>query len=230
MIKTIFIIFPILLLVFSNKHALGQGQSGTIKFNLVTSIDTTKIDVTDLKTIDYPFEVIIKHHLKKIKRHKWLLQNKNHCLIIVIDDINSDCLSKAEQENKYQRFVLNDYGFSSGYDISCRMRKKNSLLLTENNLFIKNKLFYYKYKNLDVIFMSNLDINFSHIIGTRTIDIIYENKQYEFCDNGKYTSSEVLNTTFKNLPKKYENLITNYKLLNHALYFVEYIDLIEQLN
>ncbi len=222
-IKTIF--FLILTLLISTKHVLGQID--TNKFNLIVSTDTTKLHVNNLKTIDYPFEVIIKHHFKKIKRDKWFLQKKEHFLIIVVDDFIGDYLSEVEKRNKYQKFILNDYGINSGYDISCRMIKKNSVLLSRENLFIGKKLFYYKYKTLDVIFISNLDIDFFGITGTKTIEFIYKNKKYEFSKNGKYNSNEILHRTFKNQPKKYENVITNYKLLNHALYFIEYNTLIE---
>lgn len=158
------LIFTFILFVQS-KHALGQ----EIRYNEVKSIDTIEINVNVLETIDYPFEIIIENNFKKFKRSNCFLLTKNHLLIVVVADHVGWFLSEVKQEEKYNKFVSKDYGTHSGYDIYCKMIKKNSVLLDRKNLFL-GKLFYYKYKNLDVIFTSELDINFPDIKGTKNID------------------------------------------------------------
>ena len=219
------LIFTFILFVQS-KHTLGQ----EIRYNEVKSIDTIEINVNVLETIDYPFEIIIENNLKKFKRSNCFLLIKNHLLIIEIEDQIGWYLPEAEREKKHEKFVSKDYGTQSGYNILCRMIKKNSVLLDRENLFL-GKLFYYKYKNLDVIFTSELGINFPDIKGTKKFELIYESITYEPVKNGgKYSSYESFYRVWKRQPKKYENLITGYLLLNHAIYIVEYTTLLDSLN
>ena len=220
----------ILIFVFILWVSVNGVMSQDFRYNQVKTIDTLKLNANVLETIDFPFELIIDNHLKQIKRSKWFLQGKKHLLIVSICDNDAYFMSQSEQENKHKKFVTKDYGKDSGYDIFCQIIKKNSVLLDFENLFYgAEKYFYYKYKDWDVILISELNINFPDILGTKNIELVYESIRYEYSTNGKYTFEEGFKYIKKRKAKKYETINTSYILLNHGLYFVEYTTLYENI-
>ncbi len=220
----------ILIFVFIFGASVNYVMSQDFRYNQVKTIDTLKLNANVLETIDFPFELIIDNHLKQIKRSKWFLQKKKHLLIVSICDNDAYFMSQSEQENKHKKFVTKDYGKDSGYDIFCQIIRKNSVLLDLENLFYSaEKKFYYKYKEWDVILISELNINFPKILGTKNIELIYESIIYEPNSNGEYSSNKFCRLVNRRQPKKYENITTSYMLLSHGLYFIKYTTLYEDI-
>ncbi len=218
MIKVRILLVLASLLLISTKQVFGQQFD--IKYDQIKYTDTIKLSVNELETIDYPFELIIKNHLKIIKRKKWFLQKRNHILKINISDFS--VMHKEVEDRKYSKFVLNNYGVMSGYDISCVMINEKTLGKSLKRWFIEEKLFYYKYEDLDVIFTTDLDINFSSIIGIKTLEYTFEDTKYERSDTGKYYDYDLLRSSYKDYQKDNKLIYSGYKLLNQALYSVEH--------
>ena len=226
MIRTAIILVFVFIFEASSSFIMGQD----FRYNQVKTIDTLKLNASVLETIDFPFVLIIDNHLKQIKRIKWFLQGEKHLLIVYIRDNDAYFMSQQEQENKHNKFVTKDYGKDSGYDIFCQIIKKNSVLLDFENLFYSaQKKFYYKYKDWDVILISELNINFPNILGTKNIELIYESIRYEPNSSGEYSTNKFIRLANRRQPKKYEKFITSYMLLSHGLYFIEYTTLYENI-
>lgn len=212
MLKKLYIIIFLLLL---NNFVIGQ-----YKVNLLIVHDTIQINPIELTKINVRFERIIKDFIKKIKKKNIFLSTKKNVLVIRIEDDYFYCPSDEVRREKYKNFKNENFGQSTGFDITCRFIKKNTVVLSREDVF-KGKLFYYKYKNLDVIFVTDLDISFPNENTQKTIICISKHHKIVLDDNGKYYDYEILVVKIPE-PEKYENFSLQYKLLNHGVFRILY--------
>jgi hypothetical protein len=224
--KTNYIILILILLLFkincysqedSIKKQLDSDEMGQMnldfqnsRFDIEFVYDTVNIKAIEIDSLNIRFKTMLDNHIKTMKKF-----NKNrYCIIVRLWILNVNCIDKNEADSVCNLFIKNNFGNYIGYNI------KINTLCNNNNMIYSitdyKKTYYYNYKGWDVVFLTNLNIDFPNSGRIKEVKYNLKYKDYVKRKNGKYHIWEINDAKVRKT-KKHEWDGTSYRLFNHVV-------------
>ena len=181
-----------------------------IKFNIETVFDTIILNAIEIDSLNIKFKIMLDNHIKTMK-----IFNKNkHYIVARLWILNVNCIDKNEVDSICNLFVKNNFGDYIGYKVQMSTYRNNSVYTYSIKSW--EKTFYYKYKNWDVVFVTNLNINFPNSGKIKELKFDLEYKDYVKNANGEYQIWETDDKKVRKI-KNYESDGNSYQLFNHGV-------------
>lgn len=135
------------------------------------NIDSVTINAIILNDIDYRFKILIKDHLSSKLNFTFLSKGKYLIAVFIYNlHVNCDSNKIIDSGNFLTNFINND--FDPSYRILIYTIKKSEPNI--NAIDGYSKYFLYNYKSYDILFITNLNIDFNNKMDT--IELRYEFK------------------------------------------------------
>ena len=165
-IKFVFSIFFVLLFLFLIKQSFGQ-----IKIIHNSIQDTIEISATEINRIDYKFQIAINYHLLFLN-HNFSYKDKQNNFIWISIEVpfpkRDDSIFNLQYSN-FDFSKFRNFDFDPSYRVIIGVVNKKSHLNFGYSVY--KKVYYLKYDDWNVIFVTNLPIEFSNIGLNKTLQL-----------------------------------------------------------
>ncbi|MDD2412556.1 MAG: hypothetical protein PHR79_06545 [Bacteroidales bacterium] len=172
----LFNIFVFFVLLIYGSTLFGIEKKGDI-------VDTLSIKAIEISKIDYKIKIAIDNHLRLLKQKNVFLKQKNNLIWIIIEipfpKIDDSIDSILYANYNYSKFK--NFDFEPSFLFGINLTNKNSR--ANYSKLDYTKYYYYDYNGWDVLFITNLPIEFETYKKEKTfsfqISPTKETKKYE---------------------------------------------------
>ena len=137
--------------------------------------DSVTINAIELKDIDFKIKIAFQYYLKYLNRD-FNKNEKNNYVVFVIIAVPTNLIEDSVYE-KYDFSRFENLDFEEWYSFLFEIVKKSSKNIYGYSNF--KKYFIYNFQDWEIIFATNLPINFKDTLGLKTIQFQIQDKNKE---------------------------------------------------